>query len=427
MERSIEFNDTFTVSQITELLKDVLEATFASVSVKGEISGLKTSAQGHIYFTLKDKGACISCVIWRSKAMYLPFRPKDGDQVTVKGQLTVYEPRGQYQIVCNSIDTIGTGEILVELERRKKQYEAAGLFDEARKKPIPRQPSRIGVVTSPTGAALRDILNVLERRSSGIDVIVFPAVVQGPEAAEQIARRIRQANEYLAADVLIVGRGGGSIEDLLPFSDDKVVMAVAQSTIPVISAVGHEIDWALCDYAADLRAPTPSAAAELVSQNRQEQLDRIIRLEQSMKLLASSRIRDTRLIVSGFSLDRVRHVLSSRLSNLRMKSDELLSLLNRMMSESMRNAKDRIRYGRETAMNQMQFRLQRERSRMEKDIESMKSLSPLSILGRGYSIALDSNGNTIKSTKALPEGKPFTLRLSDGLVDAVSKGDKNAE
>ena len=421
--RRPDSKQVLTVSQITGILKETLETVFSTVHVQGEVSGFKASSQGHLYFTLKDAGACISCVIWRSKAMFLPQRPKDGDKITVSGQLTVYEPRGQYQIVCNSIEFSGTGSILAELERRKKLYEAEGLFDPSRRRPIPSHPKRVGIITSPTGAAIKDIMNVLERRSSGVDIIIFPAVVQGPEAASQIARRIAQANEFCAADVLIVGRGGGSIEDLLPFSEDCVVRAVSASQIPVISAVGHEIDWALCDYAADLRAPTPSAAAELVSGSRSEQLDQVQSLEKSMKMLVLSRIRDARLVVSQFSLDRVRHVLDSRLSSVRMKSDELVSRMNALVSSRIQNSKQRAQSAEQSCIHAARTAAMSGRARAEKDIEALKALSPLSVLDRGYSIVSGIDRRTISKATDLKAGTEFTVRFSDGRIAAVSKGE----
>jgi exodeoxyribonuclease VII large subunit len=252
-----------TVSQITSLIRDDLENKYPDITVEGEISNCKTAASGHLYFSLKDEQAVLQAVMFRRDMLSLSFVPRDGMKVWARGGISVYPGRGQYQLITRSMRKAGLGDILAMLEERKQRFAKEGLFDESRKKPIPVLPSRIAVVTSPTGAAVRDVIRVLHRRNPKVSILVLPALVQGEEAAISIAARIRQANLWNLADVLIVGRGGGSIEDLLPFSEEIVVRAIAESHIPVISAVGHETDWALSDYAADLRAPTPSAAAEM--------------------------------------------------------------------------------------------------------------------------------------------------------------------
>jgi len=266
----------FTVTEITELVKQSLERDFYDISVEGEISNFRPSSTGHLYFTLKDENAVISAVMFRGRSFALGFTPADGQRVRAWGNLSVYAKRGSYQIIVERMEKSGEGDILAMLEERKRRLAAEGLFDEARKKLLPLLPERVAVVTSPTGAALRDILTVTKRRNAGVNIVILPCPVQGEEAAERIARQIEVANLHRLADVLIVGRGGGSLEDLLPFSDERVVRAIAASEIPVISAVGHEIDLTLSDLAADVRAPTPSAAAELVSARRDELLERVV-------------------------------------------------------------------------------------------------------------------------------------------------------
>jgi len=253
-----------TVSQITSLIRDDLENKYPDITVEGEISNCKTAASGHLYFSLKDEQAVLQAVMFRRDMLTLQFVPKDGMKVWARGGISVYPGRGQYQLITRTMRKAGLGDILAMLEERKQRFAKEGLFDESRKKSIPRLPSRVAIVTSPTGAAVRDVIRVLQRRNPKVGILVLPALVQGEDAATSIAARIRQANLWNLAEVLIVGRGGGSIEDLLPFSEEVVVRAIAESDIPVISAVGHETDWALSDYAADLRAPTPSAAAEMV-------------------------------------------------------------------------------------------------------------------------------------------------------------------
>ncbi|MDR2662034.1 MAG: exodeoxyribonuclease VII large subunit, partial [Treponema sp.] len=251
----------YTVSELTGLIQANLENAFPQVLVEGELSNCRPSSTGHLYFSLKDPGAKIDGVMFKNRLAFLGFEPRDGMLLRVRGRISVYPQRGNYQLVCEDMELAGAGNILAMLENRKRALAAEGLFDPERKKPIPRFPETVGVVSSPTGAAVQDILNILKRRAEGIRVIILPAPVQGVDAAPIIARRIEQANRWNLAEVLIVGRGGGSLEDLLPFSEEAVVRAVAESEIPVISAVGHEIDNALSDLAADLRAPTPSAAA----------------------------------------------------------------------------------------------------------------------------------------------------------------------
>lgn len=256
------FDVPLSVSELTALIKKTLEEGFYGLTVTGEISNFRPSSTGHWFFTLKDEGASISAVMFKGSTWRVDFSPKEGDRVVINGSLDVYAARGSYQIKVETMTLAGYGEILAELERRKRRFLDLGYFAEERKRPIPAFPQRLGVVTSPTGAALQDILTVLGRRAPGLDVLVLPAVVQGESAAESIAARIRQANSLLLCDVLIVSRGGGSVEDLLPFSDEAVVKEIAQSQIPIVSGIGHEVDFALADFAADLRAPTPSAAAE---------------------------------------------------------------------------------------------------------------------------------------------------------------------
>lgn len=254
----------FSVTEINNYIKEILEGCLPQLTIEGEISNYRPNSSGHIYFTLKDQTNQISAVMFKSAAYYLDFKPQDGKKVRCTGKISVYGPQGKYQLVITKMQIAGEGDILKMLEERKRRLFNEGLFDESKKKQLPEYPQTIGVITSPNGAALRDILQITKRRNPTVSVIVLPAVVQGADAAQSIVNQIRIANEFNLCDVLIVGRGGGSLEDLLPFSEEIVIRAIASSKIPTISAVGHEIDWALSDYAADRRAPTPSAAAELV-------------------------------------------------------------------------------------------------------------------------------------------------------------------
>jgi len=388
----------FQVSEITELIKGVLEDGFSGVVVEGEISNWRPAGSGHVYFTLKDRQAMLQAVLFRGRASRLDFSPADGMLVRAEGSLSVYAARGQYQLVCENLVRAGQGDILALLEERKRRLAAEGLFDEARKRPLPRFPERVAVVTSPTGAAIRDILNVLGRRNAGIRVIILPAAVQGADAPAEIARQIRTANRYRMADVLIVGRGGGSLEDLLAFSDEEVVRAVAESGIPVVSAVGHEIDWALTDFAADLRAPTPSAAAELVSESRSRLAETAASLGSALTEEVRRRLERTRAVISQFdpeSLElRFRRVLQPRLQ----RFDDLKEALVLGMRDS----------------------LIRSRHRFDLSCMSLNSASPQAVLERGYAVVRRADtGRAVRNSRDLAPRDRVTLQFARGTSGAV--------
>ncbi len=260
----------YSVSELTREIKQLLEGSFPRLWVEGEISNFKRHSSGHLYFTLKDEQAQINCAMWRFRAQSLLYRLEDGMKVLVQGDLQVYERGGTYQIIVQDVQPAGVGALQMAFEQLKKKLFAEGLFDEAHKKPIPQYPERVGVVTSPTGAAIRDIISVIRRRFPGTEILLYPVRVQGDGAAEEIAAAIRHFNEYGEVDVLIVGRGGGSLEDLWAFNEEVVARAIFASRIPIISAVGHEVDFSISDFVADRRAPTPSAAAEMVVKDRRE-------------------------------------------------------------------------------------------------------------------------------------------------------------
>ena len=385
-----------TVGQLTSLIKGTLEEAFFGLTVEGEISGFRPASTGHWYFSLKDSEAVISCVMWRSTTVRVPFKPKDGMKVIVTGSLSVFEPRGTYQIVCTSMKASGEGDILAMLEERKRQYASLGWFDDSLKKPIPKRPSRVAVITSPTGAALQDILQITERRNRGMDIIILPAVVQGAEAASTIAARIREVNEFLLADVMIVGRGGGSIEDLLPFSEDCVIRAIHESEIPVISAVGHEIDWAISDFVADLRAPTPSAAAELVCESSMDQIEKVNTLRTAMIDAINAKVAEIKLRLAAFSAANARAQLENRLNSVRMKLD---------------NVQTAMQHSTESLLAQR-------KARAELLKHKLMALSPLAVLERGYSIVTDGSGKTVKSIKDVAMGQGLDIRVADGRIRA---------
>lgn len=387
------------VSELTGLIKQTLEQGFYGLKVSGEISNFRPSSTGHWFFTLKDASCSISAVMFKGSTWKVDFAPQEGDKVIVTGGLDVYGARGTYQLKCDSMEKAGFGQILAMLEMRKRQYAALGYFDEKNKKPIPKRPLRVGVVTSPTGAALQDILNILQRRAPSVDVLVLPATVQGESAAPSIANRIQQANNLLLCDVLIVGRGGGSIEDLLPFSEECVIKAIHESQIPIVSAVGHEIDWALSDFVADLRAPTPSAAAELVSQGYLDSRNQVANLR--TQLLKSM---ESRLVLAESKLKRFdTKAMGMRIKNIINTKEYLLA-----------NATNNI----VTAQNQL---LKSYSGRAELAIRELQALSPLAILARGYAVVQNQQGRLVASKEqAVPESL-LTLTFTDGCRKALVK------
>ena len=387
-----------TVSELTELIRCRLEEGFPSVTVEGEMSNCRPASSGHLYFSLKDAGAKIDAVMFRGRLRSLGFEPKDGMLLRVRGSLSVYAPRGSYSIVCDEMELAGSGDILAVLERRKKLLAAEGLFE--RKRPLPRFPGTVGVVTSPTGAALQDILNVLARRAAGVRVVVLPAPVQGADAAPVIAKRILQANRWNLADVLIVGRGGGSLEDLLPFSEEAVVRAVAASEIPVVSAVGHEIDWALCDFAADLRAPTPSAAAELVSGERSSVLDFVREAAGEFAGVLRARIDRARLLLRPFGEEELEHrfmsILQPRLVRFDDAKEELVGGLSALVASLNR--------------------------RLELAAAVLEAGSPLAVMQRGFSVVVNA-GRVVRKPGDVKPGDRLHIRPLEGKITAIAAGD----
>ena len=386
----------FSVSQITSLIKEILETSFRTITIEGEISNWRPSSSGHIYFTLKDNVSQIKAVIFRSAAYKLSFSPKDGDKVRCSGNVTVYAAQGNYQIVVSKMEPAGTGNILQMLEERKQKLAAEGLFDSEKKRPLPLFPQTIGVVTSPTGAAIRDILNIAKRRNPKINIIVLPAIVQGDGAAQTIIKMIEIANFYKLCDILIVGRGGGSLEDLLPFSEENVVRAVSSSNIPVISAVGHEIDWALCDYAADFRAPTPSAAAEMAIPVLEDIKIELQDYKEDLYNNINRIVKNTRLLIKSFNPDS----LEIKFRNIQQP------LLNRFENAKINlfeNIKNKIKDYRNIISNSKTI---------------LENASPQTILDRGYSMVTDNKGNIIRNETQVSAGDEIKITLAKGKLYA---------
>lgn len=390
---------TFSVSELTSYIKSSLEACFQSIIIEGEISNFKPSSSGHYYFTLKDENAAIAAVLFKGKSRYLDFIPKDGMIVRVKGSVTVYAQRGAYQIVVDTMEEAGTGDILKAIEELRRKLASEGLFDNERKRPLPRCPKTIGVITSPNGAALQDILNITQRRNNSISIIILPCIVQGNDAPPTIIKQIETANRFNIADVLIVGRGGGSLEDLLPFSDEGVVRAVAASKIPIVSAVGHEVDTALSDYAADLRAPTPSAAAELVTPLKNDLYDFLQDSTAEMYEILMNKIAHGRLLMQTFSLEAMELHLRKM----------MIPLIQRFDS------------ARDIMCNEMKDRLTKAQNRLILAEHKLESANPQKILDRGFAIVRNkSNGKIIKDADEVSKGSLLEIRLAKGSIEALA-------
>ncbi|HTP12565.1 MAG TPA: exodeoxyribonuclease VII large subunit [Bacteroidota bacterium] len=382
-----------TVSDITRQIKLSLETKFPRVWIQGEISNFKQHTSGHLYFTLKDEGAQISGVMWRSRVASLALLPEDGMKVIARGSITVYPPRGNYQIDCDQIQPVGVGELQLAFERLKKKLSDEGLFDPEHKKPIPEYPERIGIVTSVTGAALQDIRSVLARRFPTVEVVLSPVRVQGAGAAEEISSAIAGMNEYGNVDVIIVGRGGGSLEDLWPFNEEIVARAIYRSSIPVISAVGHEIDFSIADFVADLRAPTPSAAAEMVVRDRGELIEVVRNMWYTIRRAVTDRVgvlRDSvKSLAASHALNRPRDLLRESAQ----RADELERSLISSFSHSLTVARERHR--------SLDLRLE--------------ALSPPAVLARGYAIVRKA-GELVSSAEQLRTGDLATIQFHDGDV-----------
>lgn len=432
-----------TVSALTHLVKNLLESTFPSVEVQGEISNFKPNSSGHLYFDLKDAQAKIAVVMFKGAASSLTRMPKEGDKVTLKGSFAVYPPHGKYQLIAEKISFQGVGELLLKLEELKKRLQERGWFDKERKKPIPKFPTRIGIVTSPTGAVIRDIIHVLSRRLGNFHLILNPVRVQGEEAASEIAEAIRLFNLHGLADVLIVGRGGGSLEDLWSFNDEKVAQAIFTSTIPIISAVGHETDFTIADFVADMRAPTPSAAAEIVSAEKVACLEFLRKTARSCRYTIATEVKHHQerlrrfsshpLLTSPFTLlaqrtqrlDEMQEALE-RVSQHQLREKKLLldgkkRLLAslrpvaqlRLLSEKLKNY--------DAALNTASVSILRAyRTHLLQMQQKLQGVNPKNVLKRGYAILFArKTGSVIVSKEELTVGKQLRVQLADGEGNVV--------
>ncbi|PIS03238.1 MAG: exodeoxyribonuclease VII large subunit [Chlamydiae bacterium CG10_big_fil_rev_8_21_14_0_10_42_34] len=390
----------FTVSELTNAIKGVIEPQFRGISVQGEISNFKLQASGHLYFSLKDAGSQISSVLFKGNAANLPRMPKEGDQVVARGEISLYAPRGQYQIIIRELQFLGVGELLLKLHQLKEMLHARGWFDPQHKKPLPKLPRRIGVVTSPTGAVIQDILHVLTRRFAGFQVTLNPVKVQGEGAALEIAQAIRDFNKYNLADVLIVGRGGGSIEDLWAFNEEIVAQAIFESKIPVISAVGHETDFTIADWVADVRAPTPSAAAEIAIAEKANLIKFLQTAEEMCKQRISQQIRQYKQQVAA------------------LQKHPLLSSPYGVLSPTIQRLDE---FTRKLEMLNPKGKILENWDRLNRVKDHLRSMHPQNVLKKGYTIIFsEKDDSIILSAKNIQPGQKIRALFHDGKVDATT-------
>ena len=424
------------VSQLNREAKRLLEASFSLIRVEGELTNFARPASGHWYFTLKDPQAQVRCAMFRNRSQLLSFRPKEGDQVIVTAKVSLFEGRGDFQLICEQMMPSVEGQLQKAFEQVKQELSQRGFFDPDRKRPLPKHPRRIGVITSATGAAIHDILHVLQRRFPNLPVNLYPSAVQGAEAADQLVAALALANRHAECDVLIIGRGGGSLEDLWPFNEVRVAEAILRSAIPVVSAVGHETDTTISDLVADYRAPTPSAAAEVLSPDQQALFDRLMQHQRSLIRQISRHLQQAQ---QGLDLQqlRLKHP-GERLTQQAQQLTQIESTLIRLQQQQLIHAWKSVaqteqRLDRQTpkftqqALRLSQLRVQL-KQRMESQMTShryvlqqtarrLNSISPLATLDRGFSLLMDHQGQVIQSVTQATTGDILQAKLKDGVLN----------
>jgi len=425
------------VRELVGQVRELVEQEYGDVWVEGEISNFRPAPSGHVYFTLKDADAQLPVVLFRRQAMLLRFRPEDGLHMLVRGRVSVYEQRGQMQLVAETMEPVGAGSLQLAFEQLKERLKAEGLFDADRKRPLPAFPRTVGIITSPTGAVIRDFLNIVARRHSGLSVLLCPVSVQGDSAPDEVERALALLNSSGLVDVIVLARGGGSLEDLAAFNNERVARAIATSRLPVVSAIGHETDFTIADFVADLRAPTPSAAAELITEAQHKIAEHLAtqahRLDRAARFqLLQARQRLTRLPVS-----RAESRITALLHRLEQRLDDFSFRLEAGVSSQVRQRQRQVaeltatvlRHDPRQGLAQARERLAACRTRLDRTLERMmhtsssrlsaldaqlNSLSPLAVLERGYALVLDADGAVVRSTVQITPGDKVLTRLSDG-------------
>jgi exodeoxyribonuclease VII large subunit len=433
---------TYTVSELNARIRGLLDQHLGEIWVSGEISGVRLAASGHYYFTMKDGESQVKCACFRMSARYLRFKPADGVAVIARGRLDVYDARGEYQLLVEHLEPQGYGALQFAFEQLKKKLSADGLFDSRRKRPLPRYPQRIGIVTSPAGAVIQDILNILPRRFPGLHIRLYPAIVQGEGSVDQVCRALRYFSQSGWADVVILARGGGSLEDLWTFNEEQVARAIFESTVPIVSAVGHETDFTIADFVADLRAPTPSAAAELVVCTREQVLESIFGCRRAMEQQLRYRLSIAARRLHERGVDRASTILHRSVGRGFQRVDELERCAADTVRRRLRSDRQRWQ-DLESHLRRMDLRLrlseagQRRRqldlrlaaamgnylqgkpaNRLESLTAQLHQLSPLNVLQRGYAIVQDASGHVIKSAEEVQPDSDLDIRLAHGRLKA---------
>jgi exodeoxyribonuclease VII large subunit len=426
------------VRELVGQVRELIEQEYGDVWVEGEISNFRPAPSGHVYFTLKDADAQLPIVLFRRQAMLLRFRPEDGLHVLVRGRVSIYEQRGQMQLVAETMEPVGAGSLQLAFEQLKERLKAEGLFDADRKRPLPAFPRTVGIVTSPTGAVIRDFLNIVARRHSGLNVLLVPVSVQGDQAPAEIESALAYLNDSGLVDIVVLARGGGSLEDLAAFNSERVARAIAASQLPVVSAIGHETDFTIADFAADLRAPTPSAAAELITEAQHKIAEHLAMQEQRLTRAIRFQLLQARQRLSrSAAADRIEARISSHLYRQAQRLDDLAFRAESALTTQLRRRQNHVatltaavlRHDPRQALAQARERLQAGRNHLHRSLERslhahssalsaldarLHSLSPLAVLDRGYALVLNAEGGVVRSTAQLTPGDSLTTRLSDG-------------
>ena len=391
----------FSVSDINKYVKMIFDSDMLlnNVSIRGEITNFKAHYTGHLYFTLKDENSTIKCVMFKGNAQFIKFKPSDGMKVVINGQVSAFERDGVYQVYCKTMSPEGLGDLYLAYEQLKAKLSKEGLFDQTKKKPIPFLPKRVGVITSRTGAVIRDIINVSTRRYPNVNILVYPAAVQGVNVASTVIEGLKTFNKLNNVDVIIIARGGGSFEDLFGFNDESLARQIYESEIPVVSAVGHETDFTICDFVSDLRAPTPSAAAELVYPEYSEIVNRIMTDKKRTIIAMKNYIERRRQYVERITAAKLEKVPLDKINRYRLTIDNLIT-----KSEST-----------------LRYNIEKYRTRCIKSISMIDALSPLKTITRGYSVTEDINGKVIKKVSDVKSNDEIKITLTDGKINAIVK------
>jgi exodeoxyribonuclease VII large subunit len=426
------------VSELVSEMRSLVERRYADVWVEGEISNYRPAASGHLYFTLKDSDAQLPVVLFRRQAVLLRFRPEDGLHVLVRGQVSVYEQRGQMQLVAETMEPVGAGSLQLAFEQLKERLKAEGLFETARKRPLPAFPRCVGIVTSPTGAVIRDFLNIAGRRHSSLNVMMYPVAVQGESAPEEIEAALKALNAAPElVDLIVLARGGGSLEDLAAFNSERVARAIVASRLPVVSAVGHETDFTIADFVADLRAPTPSAAAELVTQAQHRIAERVAEQGQRLERAIRFQLLNARQSFAHVQVSRTEGRMTAVLRRLEQRLDDLTQRAEVALRSTVRARCDRVaelaaavlRHDPRRRLAHASGHVTDSRARLERAVERLidsgqsrlgsldarlRALSPLAVLDRGYALVLNQKGSVVRSAAELTAGDHVNTRLADG-------------